>query len=112
MDQSTKSKPAAAAKKLTLGKEYWVQGRNAVLIEIQGTGQFADAVCRDRFDRTFTVNIGDVQEKSSYTRRYGKDGYFGLGGDPKPTKPRAKPVKKTNPARDNKPAPQPGRTFA
>lgn len=53
----------------------------------------------------------------SYTHQFGKDGFFGRGdgpdyGAPRKRRKKAKPVKKTNPARDNKPAPQPGRTFA
>jgi hypothetical protein len=49
--------------KLEIGKEYEVQNRFAVLEEIQGTGQFATAVLRDRWDNRFECDIGYVQEK-------------------------------------------------
>ena len=48
---------------LVIGQEYEVQGRFAKLEAIEGTGDFAEAVCRDRWDNRFTVSVGDVVEK-------------------------------------------------
>lgn len=45
--------------KLVIGKEYWVLQENAALVAIEGD----EAVMRNRWDATFKVNIGDVQEK-------------------------------------------------
>ncbi len=48
----------------------------------------------------------------SYTHRFGKDGYFGIGeapdaGAPRKPKTKAEPVKKVNAARDNIPLDHP-----
>lgn len=49
--------------KLEIGKEYEVQGRFAVLEEIQGYGQFSTAVLLDRWDNRFECDISYVHEK-------------------------------------------------
>jgi hypothetical protein len=46
-------------KKFVIGKEYWVQMRNAELIRIEGN----TAVCRDRWDYVFECDLACVQEK-------------------------------------------------
>ena len=48
--------------KLIVGKEYWVQNRNAVLENYSGD----TAVCRDRWDCQFECDISYVQEKPKY----------------------------------------------
>lgn len=51
-------------KKLVIGKEYWVQMRNAELLRIEGSM----AVCRDRWDNVFECDLCCLQEKPKYKK--------------------------------------------
>ena len=45
--------------KLKIGKEYWVLQQFATLEAIVGS----TAVCRNRWDQQFEVDVGEVQDK-------------------------------------------------